>query len=138
MSSNPTRVRDVEPAANANRWGSPFRRRWVILIMASVAATALVVGTVIALNVAQSSREQEYLSTLRADPESRVQGLPDEQLLVSLRSECERIADGWTLGDAVSASERNWSGVSSLSTLTKEEYKGNVRALFRAAEEVCD
>lgn len=129
---------DGEPALSTETHNvSPARKRWVTFILATSAAIVIVVAIIGIRAAIQANQDQQYLSALRADTESRIEGLSDEQLLTSMRVTCERIADGQTLDDANAAANRNWSTVSSMTELTKSEYQGNVRALFRAAEKVC-
>ncbi|GAA3871361.1 hypothetical protein GCM10022381_13070 [Leifsonia kafniensis] len=103
--------------------------------MAALAVVAIVITAIVSLT--RVNQEQAFLHALRSDPDSRVDGLPDEQLLVSMRLTCDRIGDGYSISDASDAAENNWSTSGALSNLTKAEYLGNVRAVYRAAVAAC-
>lgn len=93
-------------------------RTGIVLIGVLVVIAAVVALLVPALIAAD--REARYLAALDSSP---VGDLPDEQLLISMRADCERIADGMDERERLEASPAD-----------RHE---NVRALWRAAVEVC-
>jgi hypothetical protein len=111
-------------------------RWWMWMLVALILA-----GTICALialpAIAQRDREQGFLDAVDRDGSTTVGELPDEQLLVSFHTNCERIDEGWTIEQASAAASNNWSAVESATQITKAEYIANVRALFTASEAFC-
>ncbi|WP_159599209.1 hypothetical protein [Agromyces humi] len=117
---------------------SRTRPRWLRLAVALAAGLVVAVALFMAATSGQQSREQAFLESVRSDPTVTGMGdLPDEQLLVSLDGQCEKIADGWTEQDEASAARTNYAGVPDDTDVTEAQFVANAVALYRAAEKVC-
>lgn len=112
---------------------------WFWAVIAAAAVLAAIVVTVVIIQATQQGQEERFLTTLRSDTTATgVADLSDEQLLVSMRQSCEKIAGGWTEDDAVAAAITNWEAASAMADITEDQYLANVSAIHRAAEQVCD
>ncbi|WP_292698051.1 hypothetical protein [Microbacterium sp. 69-10] len=133
-------VPEVRAAAPAESPGPKGHRRfpvWAWIACGAVAATLAVTGAVGIPSMIHEAKSQAFLKTLRADPNSSVDGLSDEQLLVSFDLNCRDIARGRTVEHEMRDAERNWEATKGYGPLTEFEYYDNVRALFEAASAHC-
>jgi len=110
------------------------RRRALTIVAAivAVAAVAVVIAVVAGARVAE--RQRVFIATARGATSTGFAGIPDEQLLASLDATCKEIANGVTLDDKLDAAPRNYEATKSLSNVTLEQFKENIRANRVAAE----